>query len=58
MRVLAVLGFALATTTFVLFIWFMFDVGFAWVAFVAIGLVSVLLFFAIKNRGKGFDIRR
>ena len=58
MYVVAVLGAALVTLTFILFVWFMFDVGFAWVAVVVIGLVSLLLFFAVRNRGKGFDIRR
>ena len=58
MRVLAAFGFLLFGTTFVLFIWFMFEVGFAWAAIVVIGLVLLLLFFAVKNIGSGYDIRR
>ena len=58
MRLAAVLGFALFTLTIVLFLWFMFDVGFAWTAIVVIGLVVLLLFFSVKNRQRGFDIRR
>ena len=58
MRVLAVVGFVLFTTTIVLFVWFMFDVGFAWVGVVVIALALLLVFFTIKNRGTGFDIRR
>lgn len=58
MRVLAVVGFVLFATTIVLFVWFMFDVGFAWVGIVVIALALLLVFFTIKNRGTGFDIRR
>ena len=58
MRALAVVGFVLFTTTIVLFVWFMFDVGFAWVGVVVIALALLLVFFTIKNRGTGFDIRR
>jgi len=58
MRLAALLGFALFTVTIVLFLWFMFDVGFAWAAIVVIGLVFLLLFFSVKNRQRGFDIRR
>jgi hypothetical protein len=58
MRLLAVIGFVLFTTTIVLFVWFMFDVGFAWVGIVVIALALLLVFFTIKNRGTGFDIRR
>jgi hypothetical protein len=58
MRVLAVVGFVLFATTIALFVWFMFDVGFAWVGIVVIALVLLLVFFTIKNRGTGFDIRR
>jgi hypothetical protein len=58
MRVLAAFGFLLFGTAFVLFIWFMFEVGFAWAAIVVIGLVLLLLFFAVKNIGSGYDIRR
>jgi hypothetical protein len=58
MRVLAVVGFVLFTTTIVLFVWFMFDVGFAWLGIVVIALALLLVFFTIKNRGTGFDIRR
>jgi hypothetical protein len=59
MRLLAALGFALFTLTLVLFVWFMFEVGFAWFAIVVIGLASLLVFFSVKNRDRsGFDIRR
>jgi hypothetical protein len=59
MRLLALLGFVLiATTTFVFFVWFMFEVGFAWVGFLVIGLVLLLVFFSVKNRKTDFDIRR
>jgi hypothetical protein len=58
MRTLAVIGFVLFTTTIVLFVWFMFDVGFAWVGIVVIALALLLVFFTIKNRGTGYDIRR
>jgi hypothetical protein len=58
MRLAAALGFVLFMTTIVLFIWFMFHVGFAWVSFVLIGLIFLLLFFSVKNRRTGFDIRR
>lgn len=58
MRALAVVGFVLFTTTIVLFVWFMFDVGFAWVGIVVIALALLLVFFTIKNRGTGYDIRR
>jgi hypothetical protein len=58
MRVLAVVGFVLFTTTIVLFVWFMFDVGFAWVGIVVIALALLLVFFTIKNRGTGYDVRR
>ena len=44
MRVLALLGYALITTTFVLVLFFMFEAGLAWIAFVVIGLVLLLLF--------------
>ena len=44
MRVLAILGYALITTTFAIFVWFMFEAGLAWIAFVVIGLVLLLLF--------------
>jgi hypothetical protein len=58
MRVAAVLGFALFTTTIVLFVWFMFEVGFAWVGIVVIVLAALLVFFSVKNLRTGFDIRR
>jgi hypothetical protein len=59
MRLFALLGFALvATTTFVFFVWFMFDVGFDWVGFLVIGLVLLVVFFSVKNRKTDFDIRR
>jgi hypothetical protein len=36
----------------------MFEVGFAWVGITIIGLAALLLFFSVKNRRTGFDIRR
>jgi hypothetical protein len=58
MRLLALVGFTLVTITFLAFVWFMIEVGFAWVAIAIIGLVALLVFFSVKNRGTGFDIRR
>lgn len=58
MRFLAFAGLALFTMSIVLFLWFMFDVGFAWTAIVVIMLAALLVFFSIKNRRTGFDIRR
>jgi hypothetical protein len=58
MRLFALVGFALCTTTFVFFVWFLFEVGLDWVGFLIIGLVSLLLFFSVKNRRTDFDIRR
>ena len=58
MRFLALAGFALFTMSIVLFLWFMFDVGFAWAALVVIGLAALLVFFSVKNRQTGFDISR
>ena len=46
------------TTTFVLLLWFMIDVGFAWASAVLVLLVAWLAFSAIKNQRTGFDIRR
>jgi hypothetical protein len=54
----AVLGFAIVSTTFVLLLWFMIEVGFAWASVVLVVLVAWLLFSAIKNQRTGFDIRR
>lgn len=42
-RVLAVLGYTLVTTTFALVVFFMFEAGLAWIAFVVIALVLLLL---------------
>jgi energy-converting hydrogenase Eha subunit E len=42
MRVLAGLGLVVLGGSLFLLIWFMFEVGLAWVAFVAIGLVLLL----------------
>jgi hypothetical protein len=58
MRLLALAGFALVTTTFVFFVWFLFEFGFDWVGFLVIGLVLLLAFFSVKNRRTDFDIRR
>jgi hypothetical protein len=58
MRLAAMLGFALFTLSLILFVWFMFDLGFAWVGIVVIVLALLLLFFSVKNRKEGFDIRR
>jgi len=54
----AVLGFAIVSTTFVLLLWFMIEVGFAWASVVLVVLVAWLVFSAIKNQRTGFDIRR
>ena len=54
----AVLGFAIVSTTFVLLLWFMIEVGFAWASLVLVVLVALLVFSAIKNQRTGFDIRR
>jgi hypothetical protein len=59
MRFLAWAGLALFATTLVLFVWFMFDVGFAWTAIVVIVLALLVVFFAVKRRGRAnFDISR
>lgn len=58
MRLAAILGIALFTLSLILFVWFMFEVGFAWVGIVVIVLAFLLLFFSVKNRKKGLDIRR
>jgi hypothetical protein len=58
MRFLALVAFTFVTITFGAFVWFMFEVGFAWVGITIIGLVALLLFFSVKNRHTGFDIRR
>jgi Ca2+/Na+ antiporter len=57
MRLAAILGFALFTFSLILFVWFMFEIGFAWVGIVVLVLTFLLLFFSVKNRKKGFDIR-
>jgi Ca2+/Na+ antiporter len=57
MRLAAILGLALFTLSFILFVWYMFEVGFAWVGIVVIVLAFLLLFFSVKNRKKSFDIR-
>lgn len=49
MRFLAWAGLAVFATTLVLFIWFMFDVGFAWTAVVVIALLALLVVYAMKN---------
>jgi hypothetical protein len=54
----AVLGFAIVTTTFILLLWFMIEVGFAWASVVLVVLVAWMLFSGIKNYRGGFDIRR
>ena len=40
----AVLGFAIVSTTFVLLLWFMIEVGFAWASVVLVVLVAWLVF--------------
>jgi hypothetical protein len=54
----AVAGFAIVGSTFVLLLWFMIEVGFAWVSVVLLVLVAWLVFSALKNQRTGFDIRR
>jgi hypothetical protein len=58
MRLAALLGLAFLTLSLIFFVWFMFEVGFAWLGIVVIVLAFLLLFFSVKNRKKGFDIRR
>jgi hypothetical protein len=53
----AVLGFAIATTTVVFLLWYMVDIGFAWITIVIVVLISLMLFFSVRNRSS-FDIRR
>ena len=48
----AVLGFAIVTTTFVLLLWFMIDVGFAWASAVLVLLVAWLAFSAIRTNAR------
>jgi hypothetical protein len=52
------LAFAMVTTTIVLLLWFMIEVGLGWVSALVAVLVAWLLFSAIKNQRTGFDIRR
>jgi hypothetical protein len=49
MRVLAALGFVVLAGALALLVWFLFKVGFAWIAFVAIGLAILLVFFPLRN---------
>ena len=59
MRLAAILGLALFTLSLIFFVWFMFEVGFAWLGILVIVLAFLLLFFSVKNRKtKTFDIRR
>jgi glycopeptide antibiotics resistance protein len=58
MLTLGIVGYALVTTTLVLFVWFLFEVGLDWVGYLVLGLVFLLLFFSVKNRRTDFDIRR
>jgi hypothetical protein len=58
MRLAALLGLAFLTLSLILFVWRMFEVGFAWVGIVVIVLASLLLFSSVKSRKNGFDIRR
>jgi hypothetical protein len=58
MRLAAALGLALFSLTLILFVWFMFDVGFAWLGLLVIGLAVLILFFSVRNLRTGFDIRR
>jgi hypothetical protein len=58
MRFAAFLGLAFLTLSLIFFVWRMFEVGFAWAGIVVIVLAFLLLSFSVKNRNKGFDIRR
>jgi glycopeptide antibiotics resistance protein len=58
MLTLGIVGYALVTTTLVLFVWFLFEVGLDWIGYLVLGLVFLLLFFSVKNRRTDFDIRR
>ena len=55
MRLLAALGVTVLAGGIVLLIWFMFDVGFAWISWVAIGgaLLLVLVFVRRVLTGTG-----
>jgi hypothetical protein len=48
MRALAGLGLLILGGSVFLFVWFMFEVGLAWVAFVAIALLLVLAWLALR----------
>jgi len=51
-RALAVLGFAILTASTALFVWRMFEVGFAWAAWLVIGLAALLAFFSLRKLWK------
>lgn len=54
----AAVGFALVVTTVVLLLWFLVEIGFGWITAVVLVLVAWLAFSSVKNRGRGFDIRK
>jgi Ca2+/Na+ antiporter len=49
MRLMAALGLTVLAGSLVMLIWFMFDVGFAWLSFVVIGLLVLLAVFVLKR---------
>jgi hypothetical protein len=53
MLVLAALALAVLAAGLVLLVWFMFEVGFAWIAILAIGLALLLVLFPLKNLWSG-----
>ena len=49
MRLMAALGLTVLAGSLVMLIWFMFDVGFAWISFVVIGLLVVMAVFVLRR---------
>jgi hypothetical protein len=49
MRLMAALGLTVLAGSLVMLIWFMFDVGFAWLSFVVIGLLVLLAVFVLRR---------
>jgi hypothetical protein len=49
MRLMAALGLTVLAGSLVMLIWFMFDVGFAWISFVVIGLLVLLAVFVLRR---------
>lgn len=49
MRLFAALGLAVLAGSLALLVWFLFVVGFAWIAILVIGLAMLLVFFPLRN---------